>query len=349
MIFGVLTGGGDSPGINAATRAIVLTAIDKGHKVIGIRDGWMGLIKNRTFKLDARQVSGILDESGTILCTSRTNPYKIKDGQERILATLAKKKIDFLIPIGGDDTLGVAHKLAAHGLKAVGIPQTIDNDIAETDYSIGFDSAINFVMQALDRLHATAHSHSRIIVAEVMGRDAGWLALLGGVAGGADAILIPEVRFNIDDIGNQIRDIHKKGKRFALIAVAEGALPEGSIEQVSKIGEKDEFGHVILGGIGDWVAEEIRKKTGYETRSVILGHLQRGGSPTAFDRDLATRYGVSAVKGCLSGKFDTMVSLKGHKMVYVPLEKALRKNRVVDLKRFSETEYFMKMSARDVR
>ncbi len=349
MRFGILTGGGDSPAINAATRAIVLTAVEAGHEVLGVRDGWMGLVKNRTLKLDARAVAGILNESGTMLCTSRTNPFKIEGGVENVLATLKEKEIDFLIPIGGDDTLGVAHKLAVHGLKAVGIPQTIDNDIGETDYAIGFDTAVNFVMEALDRLRTTAHSHSRVIVAEVMGRDAGWLTLLGGMAGGADAILIPEVKFNVDDLCNQLKTVQKGGKRFALVAIAEGSLPEGGQDQVSKTGERDGFGHIILGGISDWLATQIREKTGYETRSVILGHLQRGGVPTAFDRNLATRYGAAAVNACLEGKVDNMVTLKGHEIVLVPLEKALKKNRVVDLKRFKESEFFMRMSMRDVR
>ncbi|MEP0814416.1 MAG: 6-phosphofructokinase [bacterium] len=347
MRFGVLTGGGDSPAINAATRAITLSALEEGHDVVGIRDGWRGAVENKTFKLTSTAVSGIINLSGTILGTSRTNPFKMDKGPDKVLATFKKHGIDYLIAIGGDDTLGVAHKLAKHGVKAIGIPQTIDNDLGETDYAIGFDTSLNFVMDALDRLRSTAASHSRIIVAEVMGRDAGWLALLGGLAGGADIILIPERPFNMDRVCASLREAHKKGKRFAIVAVAEGALPEGGHDQVSKTAEIDAFGHIILGGIGEWVAGEIKKRTEYEVRSIVLGHMQRGGTPTAFDRNLATRYGAAAVIGCLEGNTDTMVALKGHKIVYVPLEKALRKNRVVDIKTLRETEFFLRVSMRD--
>ncbi len=349
MKFGILTGGGDSPAINAATRAVVLAAFELGHEVVGIRDGWLGAIKNRTFKMTAAHVSGILDESGTVLCTSRTNPFKIKDGEKSVLATLKKNKIDFLIAIGGDDTLGVAHRLAPHGLKAVGIPQTIDNDIGETDYSIGFDTSLNFVMEAIDRLRTTAHAHSRVIVVEVMGRDAGWLTLLGGMAGGADAMLIPEAPFCLDKLCVNLKTLHKQGKRFAVIAVAEGAKPDDASEQFSKIGEVDAFGHTILGGIADWLAKEIKQRTGYETRSAILGHLQRGGVPTAFDRNLATCFGIAAVNAALEGKHDVMVAIKGHNFITVPLEKALKKNRRVDMNTLSESRFFLQMAMRDLK
>ena len=349
MRFGILTGGGDSPAINAATRAVVLAALELGHDVVGIKDGWMGAIKNRTLKLTAAQVSGILDQSGTILSTSRTNPFKIKDGEKMALDTIRKNKIDFLIAIGGDDTLGVAHRLAQHGLKAIGIPQTIDNDIGETDYSIGFDKALNFVMEAIDRLRTTAHAHSRVIVVEVMGRDAGWLTLLGGMAGGADAILIPETPFCLDKLCSNLREMRKQGKRFAVIAVAEGAKPDDAPEQFSKIGEVDSFGHMILGGIADWLADEIRDRTKFETRSAILGHLQRGGVPTAFDRNLATCFGIAALNAALEGKHDVMMAIRGHSFVSVPLAKALKKNRRVDMNTLSESKFFLKMAMRDYK
>ncbi|MGM0366864.1 MAG: 6-phosphofructokinase, partial [Actinomycetota bacterium] len=284
--IGVLTGGGDSSAINAAIRAIKVKAISYGYDVFGICNGWDGLIMGKGFDLIKEGVSGTLCTGGTYLGTSRTNPYKTENGVEEVRENIKRFEIDALITIGGDDTNGVTAKLAQHDIKGVGIPQTIDNDIAFSDYSIGFDSAVEVVTDAIDRLHTTASSHHRIMIVEVMGRDAGWLALHGGLAGGADVILIPEVPFDYDEIVGVIEKRKQKGKDFSIIVVAEGAKPKGVDKQITASKRVDSFGHVQLGGIGDFISQEVEKRTGYESRVTVLGHVQRGGRPTSFDRIL---------------------------------------------------------------
>lgn len=327
--IGILTGGGDSPGINAAIRAIVRRAHEEGIETVGFHDGWLGLIENRGELLGLENVSGILHVGGTMLGTSRTNPFKCQDGPARIKENYDGHGLGALIAIGGDDTLGVAHRLKDYGLKLVGIPQTIDNDLNGTDYSIGFDSAITAVVDALDRLHTTGRSHHRILLLEVMGRDAGWIAILGGLAGGADVILIPERRFNLGDIHRRIKRRIELGKRFSIIVVAEGAIPEELHDQVTRQTETDEFGHVALGGVGHYIADQLGKLTELTIRVITLSYLQRGGTPSPFDRILATRFGVKAVEFALSGKFDVMAGLRGGEVVPVPLEEALGKPKLV--------------------
>lgn len=328
MRIGLLTGGGDSPGCNSAIRAVVRRGIYGGHVTVGFEDGWLGVMEGRARELSHNDVSRILFIGGTMLGTSRTNPFKIDGGVEKCASSLKDWRIDALITIGGDDTNGVAHRLAQHGVKAVGIPQTIDNDIPGTDYSLGFDSAVNIVMGAIDRLHTTAESHHRVLVVEIMGRDAGWLALYGGISGGADAILTPETKFDIDGVVDVIRKRHSVGKRSSIVAVAEGAMPiEGM--QVTQSAEVDAFGHKRLGGVGEWVAGEIQKRSGFETRTVILGHLQRGGSASAFDRILASRFGVKAVEMCEASEFDRMVAIQGMVVTSVPLAEAIGTTRLV--------------------
>jgi len=333
--IGILTGGGDSAGINACIRAIVRRAHKEGIEVVGFRDGWRGPLEDDAVVLTLDSVSGILPQGGTILGTSRTNPFRKvqKDGQtvweptekvERILQNLERRGIDALIPIGGDDTLGVAWRLHEHyGLRVVGIPQTIDNDVAGTDFCLGFHSALAVVTEALDRLHTTAQSHHRVFVVEVMGRDSGWIALLGGIAGGGDVILVPEEPFSVDDVVKGIQARLARGRTFSIIVVAEGARPvELGGKPVAQEGRVDAFGHVQLGGIGYWLAERLAER-GMECRVVVLGHLQRGGIATPFDRLLATRFGVAAVEFALQGKFGVMVGLRGHDIVAVPLREAL--------------------------
>jgi 6-phosphofructokinase 1 len=293
MNIGVLTGGGDCPGLNAVIRAVVKKGNQLGYDFTGIKDGWLGLIENTTVELTVRSVSGILPRGGTILGTSRTNPYK-KDGDEAlVLANIKKLGLDALICIGGDDTLGVAAKLYEKGINTIGVPKTIDNDLSGTDVTFGFDTAVNIVTEALDRLHSTTESHHRVMVVEVMGRHAGWIAVHGGIAGGADIILIPERPFLIDDIVNVVNKRREEGKTFSIVVIAEGAYPKETGAHVTKDKELDAFGNVKLGGVGELVAGEVEKQTGLETRYVVLGHLQRGGTPTAYDRVLATREGWS--------------------------------------------------------
>jgi len=293
MRIGLLTGGGDSPGCNSAIRAVVRRGTYGGHVIVGFEDGWLGVLEGRTRELSHDDVSKVLYVGGTMLGTSRTNPFKVDGGPEQCLKSLEAERIDALIVIGGDDTNGVAHRLAEHGVRAVGIPQTIDNDIPGTDYSLGFDSAVNIVMEAIDRLHTTAESHHRVLVCEVMGRDAGWLALYGGLAGGADAMILPEKKFDLDELVDTIRRRHAAGKRDSIVAIAEGATPREG-QKITLTHETDAFGHARLGGVGEMVAREIQERSGFETRVVILGHLQRGGAASAFDRILATRFGSAA-------------------------------------------------------
>jgi ATP-dependent phosphofructokinase / diphosphate-dependent phosphofructokinase len=334
MKIGILTGGGDCPGLNAVIRAVVRKGIfTYGDEFVGFLEGWRGLVEDNSMALDLEAVGGILPRGGTILRTSRTNPSKRADGLDRCIATLDKHKIDALIAIGGDDTLSVAQKLHERGAKVVGVPKTIDNDLGGTDYTFGFDTACNIVCEALDRVHTTAEAHNRVMVVEVMGRDAGWIALYSGIAGGADVILIPERPFDVDKVAESIRQRHERGLYFSIIVVAEGAKFSSEPGQGSPVLQdmgKDEFGHVKLGGIANILAREIEKRTGFETRAVILGHIQRGGTPSAFDRVLATRYGLGAIDMVHRGEFGCMAALRSNKIVSITLSEAISKNRVVD-------------------
>jgi phosphofructokinase-like protein len=335
MKIGILTGGGDCPGLNAVIRAVVRKGIfTYGDEFVGFLEGWRGLIEDMSTPLDLDAVGGILPRGGTILRTSRTNPSKRPDGIDRCLATLEKNQIQALIAIGGDDTLSVAQKLHERGANVVGVPKTIDNDLGGTDYTFGFDTACNIVCEALDRVHTTAEAHNRVMVVEVMGRDAGWIALYSGIAGGADVILIPERPFDVDKVADSIRQRHERGLYFSIVVVAEGAKfsssePGQGAPVLQDMG-KDEFGHVKLGGIANILAREIEKRTGYETRAVVLGHIQRGGSPTAFDRVLATRYGLGAIDMVHRGEFGCMAALRANKIVSIRLTEAISRNRTVD-------------------
>lgn len=331
MRVGILTGGGDCPGLNAVIRAVVRKGtMFYGDSILGFEEGWRGVLENRFQLLDLDSTPGIIHRGGTILRTSRTNPFKDPQGLERVKATFTVNHLDALIAIGGDDTLGVALKLNQAGLKLVGVPKTIDNDLAGTDVCFGFDTAVNIATEAVDRLHTTAEAHNRIIVVEVMGRDAGWIATYSGIAGGADVVLIPEKPINLDQVCDLLQRRHGRGKYFSIVVVAEGAQLADQIGQTTQGTQVDEFGHARLGGIGGRLAAEIEKRTGFETRMVNLGHIQRGGTPTAFDRVLATRYGVQAIDMVHQGEFGRMASLRGQKLASVPLEDALGKNRKVD-------------------
>jgi phosphofructokinase-like protein len=340
MRIAVLTGGGDAPGLNAAIRAVVRKAIDLGHEVVGVRNGWLGMLEGQVFPLTRDSVSGILPRGGTILGTSRTNPFKQEDGAQRMQRTIEEFKIDALVAIGGDDTLSVALRLHKMGIKVVGIPKTMDNDVPGTDHTIGFDTAVNVVMEACDRLHTTAEAHHRVMVIEVMGRDAGWVAGVGGLAGGADIILVPEVPFTIDEVCGVVRKRHERGRTFSIVVVAEGAKPTDFGMQITQDARVDAFGHVRLGGVGALLAREVEARTGYETRVMVLGHLQRGGSPTVFDRVLATRYGVAAVEALEAEHFGVMVALRGTKIVTVSLEEALTGTSPLDLELYRLTKLF---------
>jgi 6-phosphofructokinase 1 len=337
---GILTGGGDCPGMNAVIRAIVRKGIqDYNYAVMGIRNGWKGLLDQDFCNLDPNSISGILNKGGTILGTSRTNPGKIPKGYEKARKNLNKLSLTSLIAIGGDDTLGVAYRLYKMGCPIVGVPKTIDNDLYATDLTFGFDTAINVVMEAIDRLHSTAESHHRVLIVEVMGRNTGWIAVYGGIAGGADAILIPEEPFDIDDVCCMIRKRQSRGKNFSIVVVAEGAIPK-QIGKAVAADEMDEFGHARFGGVGSYLAREIEKKTGLETRATILGHIQRGGEPTAFDRVLGTRFGVAAIDLVAKKKFGYMVSLKGNRIVPVPLKKAVSRLKTVDREIYEISKIF---------
>lgn len=330
MKIGVLTGGGDCPGLNPVIRAVVRKAFQEGYEILGIKNGWKGLIENDTASLDLNAVSGILPKGGTILGTSRTNPYKNPEDVKKVMENFKKLGLDALIVVGGEDTLGVANKLIKDGItNIVGVPKTIDNDLSCTDYTFGFDTAVNIATECIDRLHTTAESHHRIMVAEVMGRHAGWIALESGLAGGADVILIPEFPIDLDEVCELIKKRHSRGKTFSIVVVAEGAeFKKGTfVTQEQKL---DEFGHVRLGGIGELLGKEIEKRTGYETRVSVLGHIQRGGSPTAFDRVLGTRFGVKAVELVKEKKFGQMAALSGNKIISVTLEKAIGTLKTVD-------------------
>ncbi|HUS62812.1 MAG TPA: ATP-dependent 6-phosphofructokinase [Acidimicrobiales bacterium] len=330
MRVGLLTGGGDCPGLNAVIRAVVRKGERKyGDDLIGFRDGWRGVIEATTVPLDVERCRGILPKGGTILGTSRTNPYKVDGGVERVKATLAEQGIDALVAIGGEDTLGVAHKLSGEGVAVVGVPKTIDNDLSATEVTFGFWTAVQVATDAIDRLHTTAESHDRVIVCEVMGRHAGWIAAYAGIAGGAAFILVPEEPFAIDEVCGAIRTRHDKGRFATIVVVAEGASPkEGTL--ALQTGEVDQFGHVRLGGIGQLLAEEIESRTGFETRVTMLGHVQRGGTPTAFDRVLATRFGVAAIDAVHDRGFGQMVALQSGDIVRVPLEQGVAELKTLD-------------------
>jgi len=339
MKIGVLTGGGDCAGLNAVIRAVVKRAEDYGFQVIGVRYGWAGLVNADVVPLYYKDVRETLDVGGTILKTSRTNPLKDPAGVEKVLANMKKLGIDALIAIGGEDTLGVAHKLAAKGLKVVGVPKTMDNDLSSTDVTVGFDSAVNVAMEMIDRIRTTAASHDRVIVVEVMGRDTGWVAIEAGLAGGADVVLVPEHPFDLDVICQYVKK-RATARGSVIVVVAEGATLKTSPGAVSKGSKVDEFGHVRLGGVGEFLADEIEKCTGLETRCVTLGHVVRGGPPSAFDRVLATRLGVAAVDLVKEGKFDMMVSLQGTRIVPVKLDEAVAKLKTVDEALFNAVRTF---------
>ena len=329
---GILTGGGDCPGLNAVIRAIVRKGIMAyDYEMTGVQEGWRGMLEGLAMPLDLNAVSGILPRGGTILGSSRTNPYQDgADGGALVQAGMENMGLDALIAIGGDDTLGVAHQLTDQGIRVVGVPKTIDNDLDGTDQTFGFDTAINIVMEAIDRLHTTAESHNRVMVVEVMGRHAGWIAVEAGIAGGADVILIPEVPFDLNEVCNTIRKRHARGKTFSIVVVAEGAkLDDDSMVLQSQ--EKDAFGHVRLGGIGNLLSDEIERRTGYESRATVLGHIQRGGSPSAYDRVLGTRFGIAAIDLIHEGNFGKMVALRGQNIVAIDLKEAVSKLRTVDM------------------
>ncbi|WP_018351056.1 6-phosphofructokinase [Longispora albida] len=339
MRIGVLTGGGDCPGLNAVIRGVVRKGVaEYGHEFVGFRDGWRGPLEGDTRPLGVQEVRGILPRGGTILGSSRTNPFKIEGGVERIRENLAALGIDALVAIGGEDTLGVAAKLTELGVPVVGVPKTIDNDLGATDFTFGFDTAVNIAMEAIDRLHTTAESHHRTVVVEVMGRHAGWIALHSGLAGGANVILLPEQKFDLDKVVEHIESRFKT-RYSPIVVVSEGAMPTDG-DLITQSGQLDAFGHVRLGGIGQWLADQLEKRTGKEARAVVLGHIQRGGTPTAFDRVLATRFGLHAIDAVHEGDYGKMVALRGTDIVRVPLSEATRELKTVPVERYHEAEVF---------
>jgi len=341
---GVLTGGGDCPGLNAVIRAVVRRSLfHSGYEIVGLKHGWRGLIEMDTRPLARLDVTGILYRGGTILGTSRTNLFKDEDSTKKALENFGKLELDALIAIGGEDTLGVARRLyQEHKINVVGVPKTIDNDLMGTDFTFGFDTAVEIATEAIDRLHTTAESHNRVLVCEVMGRHAGWIAMYSGLAGGADAILVPEYPIDVDEVCDMVWQRHKKGVYFSIIVVAEGArIKKGKgEEEVLLSDQKDEFGHVQLGGIGDVLGKAIREKTGYDTRVTVLGHIQRGGTPTAQDRILATRYGVAAIDAVNDEKFGVMVALKGTNIDLVPLAELEKGIKTIDADFYNMTKTF---------
>jgi 6-phosphofructokinase 1 len=326
---GVLTGGGDCPGLNAVIRAVARRSFVRGHEVVGVREGWRGLVESKLEPLGNREINGLLPRGGTIIGTSRTNPYKIDGGVERVLETFEREGLDALVAIGGEDTLGVATRLhAEHDFPVVGVPKTIDNDLSATDYTFGFDTAVFICTEAIDRLHTTAESHNRVMVVEVMGRHTGWIAVMSGIAGGADMILIPEQPVSIDDACKEIQRRHARGKDFSIVVVSEGYELGGDDDQGAEV---DEFGHIRLSerGVGHRLAQEIEQRTGFETRVTVLGHVQRGGSPTPRDRILATRYGLKAADLVEEGRFGRMAALQGDAIVDVALAEATTELKTV--------------------
>jgi 6-phosphofructokinase 1 len=340
MKIGVLTGGGDCPGLNAVIRAVVRSAAALDHTVVGIRHGWKGLVGTDVMELDVRSASGILHLGGTIIGTSRTNPFKEAGGPERVLSNCRALGIDAVVAVGGEGTLSAAAAMHEMGLPVVGVPKTIDNDIACTDYTFGFDTAVSIATEAIDRLHTTAESHNRIMLVEVMGRHAGWIALHAGIAGGADVILIPEKPVDIDEVCGMILRRHERGKDFSIVVVAEGARFAEWSEIPTPEYPLDEFGRPRLGGIAALLSHEIEKRIGFETRYVVLGHVQRGGTPTAHDRVLATRYGVFATRLAHEGRFGMMASLKGNEIVAVPLRQATASLKQADMELYRLAEIF---------
>jgi len=340
MRIGVLTGGGDCPGLNAVIRAIVRKGVEQlDHEFVGYRDGWHGPLNGAGGPLGVPEVRGILPRGGTILGSSRTNPFKQDGGAQRILANMAEEGVDGLIAIGGEDTLGVAAKLhAEHGVRVVGVPKTIDNDLGATDYTFGFDTAVNIAMEAIDRLHTTADSHHRVLIVEVMGRHAGWIAFHAGLAGGANVILIPEQPFDLEKVCELVG--RRLEARFApIVVVSEGAQPEGGMPETRDKGE-DSFGHARLGGIAHWLEGQIEEKTGKETRATVLGHVQRGGTPTAFDRVFATRFGLHAIDAADTGEWGKMTALRGTEIEMVELSDAVDELKTVPAELYEEAEVF---------
>jgi phosphofructokinase-like protein len=339
MRIGVLTGGGDCPGLNAVIRAIVRKGVaEYGHEFIGFRDGWRGPLEGDYRPLGIPEVRGILPRGGTILGSSRTNPFENDDGAERIVANLAAERVEGLIAIGGEDTLGVASKLQDQGVDLIGVPKTIDNDLGATDYTFGFDTAVNIAMEAIDRLHTTAESHNRVLIIEVMGRHAGWIAFHAGLAGGANVILIPEHQFDLDQVSHYI-ETRFESQYSPIVVVAEGAEPMGGLP-ATQDAPRDEFGHVRLGGIAHWLEGEIERRTGKEARATVLGHVQRGGTPTAFDRVLATRFGLYAIDAAHDGNWGKMTSLRGTEITLVDLAEATAEVKLVPESLYREAEVF---------
>jgi len=330
--IGVLTGGGDCPGLNAVIRAVTRRSLDRGYEVIAVREGWRGLVEGRFFALGQREISGILPRGGTIIGTSRTNPYRLDGGVEHVLRHFGRQGLDALVAIGGEDTLGVAARLyEEHEFPVVGVPKTIDNDLSATDYTFGFDTAVTVATEAIDRLHTTAESHNRVMVVEVMGRHTGWIAVTSGIAGGADVILIPEQPVTVEQACEEIQHRHARGKDFSIVVVSEGyelTYASGERRAVTRA-EEDAFGHLRLGGVGDVLAREIEERTGYETRVTVLGHVQRGGTPTPRDRVLATRYGLKAADLVHEGRFGRMAALHGDRIVDVSLAEATAELKTV--------------------
>ena len=330
----LLTGGGDCPGLNAVIRAVARRSLDRGDEVVGVRAGWRGLVDGRLEELDHRAISGILPRGGTIVGTSRTNPYKVDGGVEQVLEHFARERLHALVAIGGEDTLGVAARLyEEHEFPVVGVPKTIDNDLSATDYTFGFDTAVFIATEAIDRLHTTAESHNRVMVVEVMGRHTGWIAVMSAIAGGADAVLIPEQPITVEEACDELRRRHERGKDFSIVVVSEGyelTYASGERQQVAQEpAATDQFGHVRLGGVGDVLAREIEERTGYETRVTVLGHVQRGGTPTPRDRVLATRYGLKAADLVQAERWGVMAALQGDAIVEVPLREAVAELKTV--------------------
>ncbi len=339
-IIGILTGGGDCPGLNPVIRAVVRKGLLEGYETLGIQNGWKGLIEGDAMPLNLDSVSGILSKGGTILGTSRTNPYKKPGDLEKAKENVKKIGLHALIAVGGEDTLGAAYKLFEDGIaNIVGVPKTIDNDLSCTDYTFGFDTAVNTAMECIDRLRTTAESHHRVIVVEVMGRHAGWIALESGIAGGADVVLIPEIPADIEEICVVLKNKHNRGKTYSIVVVSEGVQLKAK-DLVTQEKKLDEFGHVRLGGIGEILADEIEKRTGFETRVSVLGHIQRGGSPTAFDRVLGTRFGIRAVELVKNNAFGKMVALSGNKIIDVPLQQAVSALKTVDIELYEIAKVF---------
>jgi len=340
MRIGMLTGGGDCPGLNAVIRAVVRKGEGQyGHNLLGYRHGWRGVMTGESIDLHVGAVRGLLPRGGTILGTSRTNPFKSEDGPGKVKATLRSDNVQAIIAIGGEDTLGVAHKLSTDGIQVVGVPKTIDNDLSATDFTFGFHTAVQIATDAIDRLHTTAESHDRVMVVEVMGRHAGWIATYSGLAGGADMILVPEEPFDIEEVCDRLTHRHQRGANFSIVVVAEGAVPAaGTMELAS--GELDDFGHVRLGGVGNRLAEEIERRTGFEARTTVLGHVLRGGSPTAYDRVIATRFGIEAIDAVHEGDFGVMVALHGTNVVRVPIEEGVERLKTVDEKLYNTAAVF---------